>query len=194
MLHLCQFWLSKLLIKWYLVNSVFLEQGGMWWQYGTHKWYAIREGLGTTVLRQRVKLINYVVTRFSFHFKITLHTSWCIQVDGIACITALYVHSDILPTFHRRCYWFIQVRISSVCVHATVLSTLFTNINAIKTFWAKKFVFSAAVSVTVGKKWLSGYISVISWQYCEVSTVYIIDLGPNWTFMLLLVDFFVKKC
>nr|CAB3227529.1 calmodulin-binding transcription activator 2-like [Phallusia mammillata] len=31
-----------------------------------------------------------------------------LKVGGVPCITALYVHSDILPTFHRRCYWFVQ--------------------------------------------------------------------------------------
>ncbi|XP_018667013.2 calmodulin-binding transcription activator 2-like isoform X1 [Ciona intestinalis] len=41
-------------------------------------------------------------------------SKWCredhvkLKVAGIPCITALYVHSDVLPTFHRRCYWFIQ--------------------------------------------------------------------------------------
>uniref|UniRef100_H2YF08 CG-1 domain-containing protein n=1 Tax=Ciona savignyi TaxID=51511 RepID=H2YF08_CIOSA len=41
-------------------------------------------------------------------------SKWCredhvkLKVGGTPCITALYVHSDILPTFHRRCYWFIQ--------------------------------------------------------------------------------------
>jgi len=27
---------------------VLLEQGGTWWQYGTHKWYAIRKSLEIT--------------------------------------------------------------------------------------------------------------------------------------------------
>jgi hypothetical protein len=26
------------------------------------------------------------------------------------CIYGCYVHSAILPTFHRRCYWLLQVR------------------------------------------------------------------------------------
>jgi len=50
MSHLCQFWFSKLLIEWYLVDWVFLEQGGTWWQYGSHKWYVMRKSLGTTGL------------------------------------------------------------------------------------------------------------------------------------------------
>ena len=49
MSHLCQSWLSKLLMEWYLVDWVVLEQGGTWWQYGTHKWYPIRKSLGITV-------------------------------------------------------------------------------------------------------------------------------------------------
>ena len=28
---------------WYLVDWVFLEKGGMWWQHGSHKWYVIRK-------------------------------------------------------------------------------------------------------------------------------------------------------
>ena len=48
-LHLCQFWFSRLLIEWYLAHWHFLEQGGTWWQYRTHKWYAIRKTLRTTV-------------------------------------------------------------------------------------------------------------------------------------------------
>jgi len=39
---------SKLLIEWYLAHWLCLEQGGMCWQYGTHKWYVIRKILGTT--------------------------------------------------------------------------------------------------------------------------------------------------
>ncbi|CAK8677975.1 unnamed protein product [Clavelina lepadiformis] len=31
-----------------------------------------------------------------------------LKVESIPCIAAIYVHSDVLPTFHRRCYWFIQ--------------------------------------------------------------------------------------
>ena len=43
---MCQFWFSKLLIAWYLVDWVFLEQGGTWWQCGSHKWYAMRKKFG----------------------------------------------------------------------------------------------------------------------------------------------------
>jgi len=28
-----------------LAHWLFLEQGGTWWQYGSHKWYAIRKSL-----------------------------------------------------------------------------------------------------------------------------------------------------
>jgi len=48
--HMCPFWFSKLLIEWYLVDWVFLEQGGTWWQYGSHKWYVLRKSLRTTVI------------------------------------------------------------------------------------------------------------------------------------------------
>src|SRR6218665_186693 len=32
-----------------------------------------------------------------------------LKVQGIECIYGSYVHSAILPTFHRRCYWLLQV-------------------------------------------------------------------------------------
>jgi len=50
MLHLCQFWFSKLFIELYLADWLFVEQGGTWWQYGTHKWYAVRKSSGTTAV------------------------------------------------------------------------------------------------------------------------------------------------
>ncbi|KAL7864905.1 hypothetical protein AOLI_G00163250 [Acnodon oligacanthus] len=28
------------------------------------------------------------------------------------CLYGCYVHSSIIPTFHRRCYWLLQVNIS----------------------------------------------------------------------------------
>ena len=33
-----------------------------------------------------------------------------LKVQGVECIYGCYVHSAILPTFHRRCYWLLQVR------------------------------------------------------------------------------------
>jgi hypothetical protein len=33
-----------------------------------------------------------------------------LKVQGTECIYGCYVHSAILPTFHRRCYWLLQVR------------------------------------------------------------------------------------
>ena len=32
-----------------------------------------------------------------------------LKVQGVECIYGSYVHSAILPTFHRRCYWLLQV-------------------------------------------------------------------------------------
>lgn len=32
-----------------------------------------------------------------------------LKVQGHECIYGCYVHSAILPTFHRRCYWLLQV-------------------------------------------------------------------------------------
>ncbi|XP_077861611.1 calmodulin-binding transcription activator 1-like, partial [Saccoglossus kowalevskii] len=31
-----------------------------------------------------------------------------LKVNGVECIYGLYVHSAIVPTFHRRCYWLLQ--------------------------------------------------------------------------------------
>lgn len=31
-----------------------------------------------------------------------------LKVRGIECIYGCYVHSAILPSFHRRCYWLLQ--------------------------------------------------------------------------------------
>nr|CAD7397250.1 unnamed protein product [Timema cristinae] len=31
-----------------------------------------------------------------------------LKVQGTECIYGCYVHSAILPTFHRRCYWLLQ--------------------------------------------------------------------------------------
>ena len=33
-----------------------------------------------------------------------------LKVSGVECIYGCYVHSAILPTFHRRSYWLLQVR------------------------------------------------------------------------------------
>ncbi len=34
-----------------------------------------------------------------------------LKVHGVECIYGCYVHSAIMPTFHRRCYWLLQVNI-----------------------------------------------------------------------------------
>lgn len=31
-----------------------------------------------------------------------------LKVQGIECLYGCYVHSSIVPTFHRRCYWLLQ--------------------------------------------------------------------------------------
>ena len=63
---MCQFCFSRLLIEIYLAHWLFLEQGGTWWQYGTHKWYAIRKSLRTTGLQRRSVL--HSVSRLFFSF------------------------------------------------------------------------------------------------------------------------------
>uniref|UniRef100_A0A8C3R6Z8 Calmodulin binding transcription activator 2 n=1 Tax=Cyanoderma ruficeps TaxID=181631 RepID=A0A8C3R6Z8_9PASS len=32
-----------------------------------------------------------------------------LKVQGVECLYGCYVHSSIVPTFHRRCYWLLQV-------------------------------------------------------------------------------------
>jgi len=48
MSRLCQSSFSKLLMEWYLLDWVVLEQSGTWRQHGTHKRYAIRKSGGIT--------------------------------------------------------------------------------------------------------------------------------------------------
>ncbi|KAG5835478.1 hypothetical protein ANANG_G00244420 [Anguilla anguilla] len=31
-----------------------------------------------------------------------------LKVQGVECLYGCYVHSSIIPTFHRRCYWLLQ--------------------------------------------------------------------------------------
>ncbi|KAL7982917.1 hypothetical protein Chor_013523, partial [Crotalus horridus] len=31
-----------------------------------------------------------------------------LKVKGVECLYGCYVHSSIVPTFHRRCYWLLQ--------------------------------------------------------------------------------------
>ncbi|XP_023600021.1 calmodulin-binding transcription activator 1 [Myotis lucifugus] len=33
-----------------------------------------------------------------------------LKVQGVECLYGCYVHSSIIPTFHRRCYWLLQPR------------------------------------------------------------------------------------
>lgn len=33
----------------------------------------------------------------------------CDCLSALQCLYGCYVHSSIVPTFHRRCYWLLQV-------------------------------------------------------------------------------------
>lgn len=58
-----------------------------------------------------------------------------LKVQGIECIYGCYVHSAILPTFHRRCYWLLQVRLSfSVFLHKYLSNTLKSVIRSYKLY------------------------------------------------------------
>lgn len=37
-----------------------------------------------------------------------------LKVQGMECLYGCYVHSSIVPTFHRRCYWLLQVRMEEL--------------------------------------------------------------------------------
>ncbi|XP_056673690.1 calmodulin-binding transcription activator 2 isoform X28 [Monodelphis domestica] len=39
-----------------------------------------------------------------------------LKVQGMECLYGCYVHSSIVPTFHRRCYWLLQFMASSGAV------------------------------------------------------------------------------
>jgi len=49
------------LVEWYLAHWVFLEQGGTWWQYGIHRWCAIRKSLGTNALEELKTVAVYKI-------------------------------------------------------------------------------------------------------------------------------------
>ena len=44
-----------------------------------------------------------------------------LKVHGLECIYGCYVHSAILPTFHRRSYWLLQV---DFCLHVNFAAML----------------------------------------------------------------------
>ena len=56
---------SRLLIEWYLAHWLFLEQGGTWWQYGSHKWCVIRKRLRTTALNPIENLLELSTVHYS---------------------------------------------------------------------------------------------------------------------------------
>lgn len=45
-----------------------------------------------------------------------------LKVQGTECIYGCYVHSAILPTFHRRCYWLLQVSAASRILNGTCVT------------------------------------------------------------------------
>uniref|UniRef100_A0A3Q0RW01 Calmodulin-binding transcription activator 1 n=1 Tax=Amphilophus citrinellus TaxID=61819 RepID=A0A3Q0RW01_AMPCI len=38
-----------------------------------------------------------------------------LKVQGVECLYGCYVHSSIIPTFHRRCYWLLQSSVHHKC-------------------------------------------------------------------------------
>jgi len=58
-------WFSFILI-FHLAYWLFLEQGGTWWQYKTHKWYATRKSLGTTGIQPRLAYNAFWYLQCSF--------------------------------------------------------------------------------------------------------------------------------
>ena len=54
----------------------------------------------TNTFKPRV-IISVTRLTLNIHFPLT-------QVGGTECIYGCYVHSAILPTFHRRCYWILS--------------------------------------------------------------------------------------
>ena len=44
-----------------------------------------------------------------------------LKVNGAECIYGCYVHSAILPTFHRRCYWLLQASFHNLIIYQLVM-------------------------------------------------------------------------
>lgn len=52
-----------------------------------------------------------------------------LKVQGTECIYGCYVHSAILPTFHRRCYWLLQVH-TYICTLYNIRNSSFGTFRA----------------------------------------------------------------
>ncbi|ESN92454.1 hypothetical protein HELRODRAFT_145714, partial [Helobdella robusta] len=76
------------------------------------KTISIRPPSGTMLLYNR-KSVHY--RKDGYHWKkrkdgkTTREDHMKLKVQGQEFIYGCYVHSAILPTFHRRCYWLLQV-------------------------------------------------------------------------------------
>jgi len=88
----------------YLVNEVFLEQSGTQCQYGTHKQYAIRKSLGTTVRRQ-----CFVLCPCTYRLFDAMSPHFHSYADS--CTTPLYSYSSLSATgnFLTSCCSFLQL-------------------------------------------------------------------------------------
>ena len=75
-------------------------------------WYCDRPASGVMLLYNRKKA-RYRKDGYCWKKrrdgKTTREDHMKLKVQGIECIYGCYVHSAILPTFHRRCYWLLQV-------------------------------------------------------------------------------------
>ena len=54
------------------------------------------------------KITNYLSSQRLSYCEVSIDPENFSQVQGVECIYGCYVHSAILPTFHRRCYWLLQ--------------------------------------------------------------------------------------
>jgi hypothetical protein len=71
-------------------------------------WKKRKDGKTTREDHMKLKVQGTEVrtpTPLPLHLTLTPDLSLSFQ-----CIYGCYVHSAILPTFHRRCYWLLQVR------------------------------------------------------------------------------------
>uniref|UniRef100_A0A671LDH6 Calmodulin-binding transcription activator 1 n=1 Tax=Sinocyclocheilus anshuiensis TaxID=1608454 RepID=A0A671LDH6_9TELE len=62
-----------------------------------------------------------------------------LKVQGVECLYGCYVHSSIIPTFHRRCYWLLQVRLPETWTPdcGKPCGPILCSINTDKKEWAK---------------------------------------------------------
>lgn len=61
------------------------------------------------VVSREVSLLSVLYCSVMFFLSVPL-SLFLYCLTSFQCLYGCYVHSSIIPTFHRRCYWLLQVR------------------------------------------------------------------------------------